>query len=246
VSLAVLCPTLLPRPLLGWPGQAASGTRGRPHRPRLTSATAPPWEGSGVEPHLAEPTLLLPPLRRSARATRAAPSRLDTSGRPAPHPGRDRRPTSPRRRKALPRRLLREPRPLLLSPPRRRLRRDPAHLRNRATTALLGLLLEHLRPVDELEPTWRSRVGQTLRTGRAGTQGVALSAGAVWTANDGDVLHGLNALAGRFVRPALVRIDPSSGRVAARIDVGSHPRDVTVAGDAGEPLGAPRPRARCA
>jgi YVTN family beta-propeller protein len=111
---------------------------------------------------------------------------------------------------------------------------------NRPATNLLGLLLAHLRPAGELDALARSpRDGDTTWTGRAGAQSIAVHAGGVWTANDGDALHGLNTPPTAFMRPALVRIDPGTRRVLARIDVGSHPSSVAVAGGAVWVAGSP-------
>jgi YVTN family beta-propeller protein len=232
VSFAVLCPTLLPRPLLGWPGRPPPVLGVDRIGPLLDIGYGAPWEGSGVEPHLwrNRPCCFLHFVVGARERRGQYPADWSPAGAQ--------------------RRILGGIDGQLLLAGGKRFRdvyfgnhvrfffrrRDVDYVAtlhtfgNRATTALLGLLLAHLRPVEELEPIPRGHIGQTLRTGRAGAQGVALGAGAVWTANDGDVLHGLNAPAGRFVRPALVRMDPDSGRVGARIDVGSHPRDVTVAG----------------
>jgi YVTN family beta-propeller protein len=104
---------------------------------------------------------------------------------------------------------------------------------HRPTTSLLGLLLAHLRPVDELDPPApSSRVGKAISTGRAGAHSIAVGGGGIWTANDGDGLHGLNVPPTSFMRPALVRIDPAAGQVTARIDVGTHPAAVAAAGGA--------------
>jgi YVTN family beta-propeller protein len=207
VSFTVLCPALLPRPILGFPGRAPPALRsqilrvGRDGPVGLDIGYGAPWEpggGAGWRAHRwrNRPCCFLHFVIQ--RVTREA------GGVPA------------------------GARPWTLGGVRGRLL--PAsresfyglyfanHVRffflrggttyaatlhtfgNRATTELLGRILVHLRPAAELGSA-PSPPGRTIFTGRVGAVDVTTGAGAVWVAVGGSIM----------------RIDPKTGRVVASL-----------------------------
>jgi YVTN family beta-propeller protein len=231
VLFPVLCPTLLPYPLLGWPGRATPVVGASQSGLTLDIGYGGPWESEPIKPHLwrNRPCCFL----HFVVGARARTGGYSARWVPA---------TAERR--------------VLGGIAGRLLPADGArfqdfyfgnHVRfffrrkgveyvatlhtfgNRPTTALLGLLLAHLVPVGELPPARRANVGETFRTGSAGAQSVALGASGIWTANGGDPVHAAELRADSFVQSALVHLDPQTGRVRAKLAVGEQPAAVTVA-----------------
>lgn len=75
---------------------------------------------------------------------------------------------------------------------------------NRETTALLGRLIAQLRPVAELRTPPPPKRGTTVRIGTVGPRAIAATPRALWILTR---------------RAALLRLDPASGRIQARIEV---------------------------
>ncbi len=230
VQFPVLCPTHLPYPLLGLPGRAPPVVGASRSGVTLDIGYGAPWEGKGIKSHLwrNRPCCFLH-FVVGARARRGA-----YSARWIP-PNAERRVLGGIKGRLLPAGGTRFQDFYFGNHVRFFFRRNGIDyvatlhsFGNRSTTALLGLLLAHLVPEEELQPAQRPTVGETFRTRRAGAQSIALGAGSIWTANGGDAIHGAGLSADSFVRPALVQIDAQTGRVRARIRVGE-PTAVTVA-----------------
>lgn len=102
---------------------------------------------------------------------------------------------------------------------------------NGPTTTLLGRIVAHLRPTKTLSgPAFAATPSVTL-TGSVGARGIATGAGSIWVLDTGDPAHGYSTPQS-FTRAALIRINPASGQVVAKISVGKSPRAIAFsAGD---------------
>ena len=94
---------------------------------------------------------------------------------------------------------------------------------NRATTALLGRIVASFRPARSLPMVVQA---PTLRVG-TGASAAAAAAGSLWLAVEGDPLHGFSR-AEYFERSGIVRVDEASGRLT-RIPFRGRPADVAIA-----------------
>lgn len=101
----------------------------------------------------------------------------------------------------------------------------PQEYANAATIRRLAVIVRHLRPASQLDAPPPSSRGTTTPTGGVAAIAVAATPTAVWVADAGSIaVFGPHA----YDEPRLVRIDPITGRVVARISAGYLRGDVAV------------------
>jgi YVTN family beta-propeller protein len=96
---------------------------------------------------------------------------------------------------------------------------------NRETTALLGRLIRELRPLATLRAPPPPRRGTTLRIGSVGPRAIAAAPGALWLLSRDQPL---DPQAPWFTRAALLRLDPASGRIRARLTLRENVRGLAA------------------
>jgi YVTN family beta-propeller protein len=97
---------------------------------------------------------------------------------------------------------------------------------NRETTALLGKLITELRPVATLRPPLFPRQGTTVRIGSAGPRAIATAPDALWVLTRGRPINPAAPWSG--TRAVLLRLDPATGAVRARTTVAGDDRGLAV------------------
>jgi YVTN family beta-propeller protein len=100
---------------------------------------------------------------------------------------------------------------------------------NRETTALLGRLIAELRPVAALRAPAPPRRRTTVPIGSVGPRAIAATPGTLWILTRDKSIYNYPS---PHTRAALLRLDPASGRIQARIEVAGNARGLVATGGA--------------
>ena len=97
---------------------------------------------------------------------------------------------------------------------------------NRATTSLLGRLVAALRPVAALRAPPTPRQGKTVGVGNAGPSAIAAAPGALWVLTREQPANAAKPWTG--TRANLIRLDPDAGTVTARTTIAGEMRGLAA------------------
>lgn len=97
---------------------------------------------------------------------------------------------------------------------------------NRETTSLLGRLIAELRPVAALRPPSLPRQSTTVRIGSAGLRAIAAGPGALWVLTREQPIAPEAPWSGS--RAALLRLDPDAGTLRTRMTIAGDMRGLAV------------------
>jgi YVTN family beta-propeller protein len=101
---------------------------------------------------------------------------------------------------------------------------------NRETTALLGRLISELKPMSDLRASPPPKHGTTVRIRNAGPRAIAAAPGALWVLTREQPIDPAAPWSG--TRAALLRLDPNAGTLRTRMTIGGDMRGLAATEDA--------------